>query len=62
MLGSKLLFVPGIIVLAAGVALMAGATGAVKTVKLSVTPFRAMMRHVLVVTVALSHQSQDVRS
>jgi hypothetical protein len=35
MLGSRLLFVPGIIFLAVGLALMAGATGAVKTVKLS---------------------------
>jgi hypothetical protein len=35
MLGSKLLFVPGIILLAVGVTLLAGATGTVKTVKLS---------------------------
>ena len=35
MLGSKLLFVPGIILLAVGATLMAAATGAVKTVRLS---------------------------
>ena len=35
MLGSKLLFVPGIIFLVVGATLMAGATGAVKTIKLS---------------------------
>ena len=35
MLGSKLLFIPGIILLAVGATLMAAATGAVKTVKLS---------------------------
>ena len=35
MLGSKLLFIPGVILLAVGVTLMAAATGAVKTVKLS---------------------------
>ena len=35
MLGSKLLFIPGIILLAIGLTLLAGATGAVRTVKMS---------------------------
>jgi hypothetical protein len=35
MLGSKYLFIPGIIVLTAGVTLQAGATGAVRTVKMT---------------------------
>jgi hypothetical protein len=35
MLGSKLLFIPGIVVLTVGATLQAGATGAVKTVKMS---------------------------
>jgi hypothetical protein len=35
MLGFKLLFVPGIILLAVGLTLEAGAVGAVKTVRLS---------------------------
>jgi hypothetical protein len=35
MLGSDLLFIPGIVVLTAGATLQAGATGAVKTVKMS---------------------------
>ena len=35
MLGSKTLFIPGIIVFAVGLTLQAGATGAVKTVKMS---------------------------
>ena len=35
MLGSQVLFVPGVLVLAVGLALQAGATGAVKAVKLS---------------------------
>jgi hypothetical protein len=35
MLGSKLLFIPGIVVLTIGATLQAGATGAVKTVKMS---------------------------
>jgi hypothetical protein len=35
MLGSHALFIPGIVVLAIGLTLEAGATGAVKTVKLS---------------------------
>ncbi len=35
MLGSKVLFIPGIIVLTIGVTLQAGATGAVRTVKMS---------------------------
>jgi hypothetical protein len=35
MLGSHVLFVPGIIVLTVGFALQAGATGAVKTVQMS---------------------------
>jgi hypothetical protein len=36
MLGSKLLFVPGLILLVVGVTLQAGATGAVRAVKMSV--------------------------
>jgi hypothetical protein len=36
MLGSKVLFVPGIFVLAVGVTLQASATGAVRAIKLSV--------------------------
>jgi hypothetical protein len=35
MLGSKVLFIPGIFVLAVGVALQAGATGAVRAIKMS---------------------------
>jgi hypothetical protein len=35
MLGSKVLFIPGIVVLTIGATLQAGATGAVKTVKMS---------------------------
>ena len=35
MLGSHVLFIPGIVVVAVGFALQAGATGAVKAVKLS---------------------------
>ena len=35
MLGSKLLFIPGIFVLAVGITLQAGATGAVRAIKLS---------------------------
>ena len=35
MLGSKALFIPGIIVIAVGFTLQAGATGAVKAVKMS---------------------------
>ena len=35
MLGSSLLLVPGILVLAVGVTLQAGATGAVRAIKLS---------------------------
>ena len=35
MLGSNVLFIPGIVVLAAGFALQAGATGAVKAIKMS---------------------------
>jgi hypothetical protein len=35
MLGSRALFIPGIVVFAAGLILQAGATGAVKTVKMS---------------------------
>jgi hypothetical protein len=35
MLGSKVLFIPGIILLAVGVTLQAGATGAVRAIKLS---------------------------
>ena len=35
MLGSKLLFIPGVIVFAVGLTLQAGATGAVKAVKMS---------------------------
>lgn len=37
MLGSKILFIPGIIVLAVGVTLQAGATGAVRAIKMSVS-------------------------
>jgi hypothetical protein len=37
MLGSKLLLIPGIFVFAAGVTLQAGASGAVRAVKMSVT-------------------------
>jgi hypothetical protein len=35
MLGSKLLFIPGLLVLALGITLQAGATGAVRAIKLS---------------------------
>ena len=37
MLGSSLLFIPGIFVLALGVTLQAGATGAVRAIKMSAT-------------------------
>jgi hypothetical protein len=37
MLGSKVLFVPGIVLLAAAIPLQAGATGAVRAIKMSVT-------------------------
>jgi len=37
MLGSKILFIPGIILLAIGVTLQAGATGAVRAIKMSVS-------------------------
>ena len=37
MLGSKVLFIPGIFVIAIGVTLQAGATGAVRAIKLSAT-------------------------
>ena len=41
MLGSSLLFIPGIFVLALGVTLQAGATGAVRAIKMSATLTRA---------------------
>ena len=41
MLGSSLLFIPGIIVLALGVTLQAGATGAVRAIKMSATLTKA---------------------
>ncbi len=37
MLGSKLLLIPGIILLTLGFTLQAGATGAVRAIKMSVT-------------------------
>lgn len=37
MLGSKVLFIPGIFVIAIGVTLQAGATGAVRAIKMSVS-------------------------
>jgi uncharacterized membrane protein YjjP (DUF1212 family) len=37
MLGSKVLLVPGIVLLAAAIPLQAGATGAVRAIKMSVT-------------------------
>ena len=37
MLGSSVLFIPGLVVLAIGVTLQAGATGAVSALKMSVT-------------------------
>ena len=41
MLGSSLWFIPGIFVLALGVTLQAGATGAVRAIKMSATLTRA---------------------
>ena len=38
MLGSSALFIPGILVLALGLTLQAGATGAVKAIKMSAQP------------------------
>jgi hypothetical protein len=37
MLGSKLLLIPGIVAIALGFTLQAGATGAVRAIKMSVT-------------------------
>ena len=37
MLGSKVLLIPGIFVLAVGITLQAGATGAVRAIKMSVS-------------------------
>jgi hypothetical protein len=37
MLGSKVLFIPGIFVFAIGITLQAGATGAVRAIKMSVS-------------------------
>ena len=57
MLGSKVLFIPGIIVVALAATLQAGATGAVKTVKMSaklLDPTAPMTRPAPVSAVATS--------